>query len=242
MSKKIAMWSGPRNLSTAMMYSFASRSDTSVVDEPFYAAYLAKTGLIHPMNAEVLAAGDTDANKVIDYCLGDNPESSSIFYQKHMTKHMISSFSRDWITELCNVFLIRDPGRVIASYHAKSEDPQLSDIGVKEQQELFDKVCQDTGQAPVVIDSADILENPALMIKKLCEAIGITYQEQMMNWQLGPKPYDGVWAPHWYKSVWKSTGFGVANRKVSVVPDHLQALLEEANEYYDKLKTHTLKV
>jgi len=238
--KKIAMWSGPRNLSTAMMYSFAQRSDTSVVDEPFYAAYLATTDIQHAMYQEIIDAGQTDATKVADYCVGTNPQQKPVFYQKQMTKHMIPSFNREWIYQVCNVFLIRDPARVIASYHAKHEDPELADIGVKEQLALFEMISQKSGSAPTVIDSADILENPELMLTALCKAIGIEFQPNMLNWTAGPKDYDGVWAPHWYKSVWQSTGFAAPDNKQVEIPEHLLGLLETANSYYDRLKGYAI--
>lgn len=240
--KKIAMWSGPRNLSTAMMYSFASRDDSFVVDEPFYAAYLKKTGIIHPMNKEVLEAGETNVESVIDFCTGETPNKKPIFYQKHMTKHMIPSFSRHWITELCNVFLIREPAKVIASYHAKSDDPELSDIGVKEQLEIFDKVCQHLGKPAIVIDSADILAEPKLMLEALCAAIGIEFKSSMLSWKTGPRIYDGVWAPHWYQSVWRSSGFAKPDNSIPVVPEHLEKLLDEANGYFNQIKQYALKV
>jgi len=201
----IAMWSGPRNLSTAMMYSFAQRADCKVVDEPFYAAYLAATGIKHAMYKEIILDGETNPENVAELCTTEVQETP-VFYQKHMTKHMIPSIERDWIHKVCNVFLIRDPARVIASYHAKQEDPELSDIGVKEQLEIFDKVSQKNGEAPTVIDSADILVAPEAMLRALCKAVDIEFQASMLSWSEGPKPYDGVWAPHWYQSVWKSTG------------------------------------
>ncbi len=238
--KRIAMWSGPRNLSTAMMYSFAQRSDTCVIDEPFYAAYLAATGIRHTLYREIIAAGDTDADSVARYCCEQRPQPTPVFYQKHMTKHMIEGFDRQWIHRVCNVFLIRDPGRVIVSYHARQENPVLSDIGVKEQVELFDSVCQRTGVAPVVIDSADILAAPELMLRSLCAALDITFQPQMLHWQPGPKAYDGVWAPHWYQSVWRSTGFGGAQTSQVAVPDKLKNLLAEADAYYQQIRPYAL--
>ena len=233
---RLAMWSGPRNLSTAMMYSFAARTDCFVVDEPFYAAYLNETGIIHPMNDEVIAAGETSFNKVADYCKTEQPEGKALFYQKQMTQHLVSDLNLDWIITLCNVFLIRDPSKVIASYHVKNEDPCLKDIGIKEQWDLYNTVYEATGTRPLVIDSDDILVAPELMLTALCKAVGIEFQQQMLSWKAGPKPYDGVWAPHWYQSVWKSTGFGVPSRKTPTVPKHLASVQEKATHYYDKLR------
>ena len=236
----IAMWSGPRNLSTAMMYSFAQRSDTRVVDEPFYASYLAKTGIQHAMYQAIIDDGKVNPDDVISDCTASTSDGKPVFYQKHMTKHMIPGIDRDWIDQVTNVFLIRDPRRVIVSYHAKQEKPDLSDIGVKEQVELFDRVCQKTGNAPIVINSADILKRPKLMLTLLCQSIGLEFQESMLSWQAGPKSYDGIWAPHWYKSVWKSTGFSESISKEPVLPEKLKSLAETAQDYYQKLTIHAL--
>jgi len=239
-NKKIAMWSGPRNLSTAMMYSFAARTDTTVVDEPYYAAYLAATKIIHPMHEQIIAEGESDPVKIAHLCRGDNPQQKPIFYQKQMTKHMIPEFDRDWIDDVCNVFLIREPARVIASYHVKHEDPELADIGVKEQLEIFDRVCQKTGQAALVIDSADILDAPEKMLRALCHSLDIEFQPSMLNWKTGPRSYDGVWAPHWYKSVWQSTGFGSPSKNEAQVPAHLLQLLDDANVYFEQIQKYKL--
>ncbi len=235
------MWSGPRNLSTAMMYSFAQRNDTTVLDEPFYAAYLASTGIEHPMYRQVIAGGEVNPDKVAETCTGSNPRNLPVFYQKQMTKHMISSFDRDWIFDVTNVFLIRDPVRVIASYHIQSEDPVLSDIGVKEQMELFDKIRQKSGRAPTVINSADILLAPESMLRALCHAIGIEFQSSMLSWPQGPRSFDGIWGAHWYKSVWKSSGFAAPDKTRPEVPEHLLDLLETANGYYDEISSYALK-
>ncbi len=241
-TKNIAMWSGPRNLSTAMMYCFAQRNDCSVVDEPYYAAYLKKTGIKHAMYQQIIAAGEIESSKVAEHCVGENQIQTVVYYQKHMTKHMLPSFNRDWVDQVCNVFLIRDPARVIASYHVKQEDPVLSDIGVQEQLEIFDRVSQKTGTAPVVVNSADILKSPEKMLAALCLAIGIDFQNSMLSWPEGPKSYDGVWAPHWYHSVWKSKGFAKPNDKIVKLPRHLESLLDEANQYYDKLKPYAISI
>ena len=204
---KIAMWSGPRNLSTAMMYAFAARGDCAVWDEPFYAAYLKKTGLDHPMAAQIIAAGETDPEAVAARCIGSIPAEKPHFYQKHMTVHMTDGVPLDWMREVTNVFLIRHPARVIASYAKKRESPTLMDIGFVQQAELFDRVTDLQGKPPVVIDSADIRANPPKMLRKLCEAIGLPYTPKMLRWPAGGHPDDGVWAPHWYGAVHRSTGF-----------------------------------
>lgn len=236
----IAMWSGPRNLSTAMMVSFAQRRDCAVVDEPFYAAYLQATGLVHPMREAIISDGETDPSRVVDFCVGSVPEDKTVFYQKHMTHHMIPEFDREWISRVRNVFLIRDPSRVIASYHIKREDPTLTDIGIVEQVEIFERISDMTGEAPIVIDSADILGDPEQMLGKLCRSLGLSFDKRMLHWLAGPKPYDGIWAKHWYGSVWESTGFGSPSQVPPVVPESLQGVAEEAQQYFQRIKAYAL--
>jgi sulfotransferase family protein len=237
---RIAMWSGPRNISTAMMYSFAARDDCAVWDEPFYAAYLTSTGLDHPMRREILAKGEPDAAKVIAACLGPTPDSAPVFYQKHMTQHMIPGLDRSWINDLTNVFLIRDPARVIASYAAKRQSPTLDDIGFRQQAELFDQVCQHTGKAPPVLDSHRIRKDPESALRKLCDTIDLPFQMAMLNWPEGGHKDDGVWASHWYGAVWQSTGFAGAEDAVPDVPDELGPVWEQAQFYYEKLASFVL--
>ena len=234
------MWSGPRNLSTAMMVSFAQRHDCAVVDEPFYAAYLQATGLKHPLHQEIIEDGVVDNKAVADYCIGSVPEGKQVFYQKHMTHHMIPEFDRDWMAKVTNVFLIRDPLKVIASYNIKRENPNLADIGVAEQLDIFNRVYEMTGEVPVVIDSADILANPEQMLRKLCMSLGLDFDPQMLSWAPGPKPFDGIWAKHWYSSVWESTGFGKPSNNKPVIPSSLNDLAQEAQEHFDKIKAHAL--
>lgn len=240
MTRVIAMWSGPRNLSTAMMYSFAARGDCAVWDEPFYAAYLALTGLDHPMRADILAAGDVDPARVAAACKGPTPAKQSLFYQKHMTHHMVPGVPRDWMAACTNVFLIRHPARVISSYAQKREAPTLADLGFTQQAELFDAEAERLGHAPVVIDSADIRADPEAALTRLCHAIGITFAPAMLHWTPGPKPYDGAWAPHWYNAVHHSTGFDAAEGPLPVLADNYRALAEEAMPAYSRLAQHAL--
>ncbi len=239
-SKRIAMWSGPRNLSTALMYSFAARGDCAVVDEPFYGAYLAATGIDHPMRDAVIASQSRDPAQVAALCLGPIPQQQSLFYQKQMTMHMIPQFDRSFLGELTNVFLIRHPARVIASYARKREAPTLADIGFVQQAELFDQVAQMTGSAPLVVDSSDIRANPRETLSRLCAALGIAFAESMLSWPAGPKPYDGVWAPHWYDEVWKSTGFGAAEGDLPKLSDAFESLCTAALPYYQRLSAHKI--
>ena len=238
---RIAMWSGPRNLSTAMMYAFASRGDCAVWDEPFYAAYLAATGFPHPMTPEVIAAGEPDPAKVAEACLGPIPRSQSLFYQKHMTLHMIPEFERGFMLGLTNVFLIRHPARVVASYSKKRESPTLHDIGYVQQAHLFHQVADWLGEPPIVIDSFDIRAKPLEMLMKLCTSLGIPFTEKMLHWPAGPKPYDGAWAPHWYNAVHKSTGLDEPEGPLPVLEPEFQRLADEAQPYYDRLSAFALK-
>ena len=200
MTKRIAMWSGPRNLSTAMMYSFAARGDTAVVDEPFYAAYLAQTGLDHPMRDVVLAHQSTDVRDVVETL--EKPLLEPIFYQKHMTHHILPGWPLGWLGGVVNVFLIRHPARVVASYVAKREAPTLEDLGFVQQVEIMSRVAD-----PIVIDASDVRADPAKALAALCARLGIPWTPKMLHWPAGGHPDDGVWASHWYGAVHKSTGF-----------------------------------
>lgn len=235
----IAMWSGPRNLSTAMMRSFGSRSDCTVWDEPFYAAYLVRTGIAHPMAAQVTQAYETDPAVIAERCLAK--VDAPVFYQKHMTHHMIDDFQRAWITGVENVFLIREPARVVASYHAKRELPAFDDLGFRQQNELFDQVTQAHGQTPIVIDAADISRDPQGMLTKLCQKLGIAFDPAMLSWAAGPRPEDGLWGQHWYNAVWQSTGFApLTVDPVPPLPEPLEAIVEIAQRYYQKLAQYRL--
>ncbi|QGY00130.1 HAD family hydrolase [Roseovarius faecimaris] len=236
---RIAMWSGPRNLSTAMMYSFGARADMAVVDEPFYAAYLAMTGLDHPMRNEILASQPTDPSQVVTDLLGTIPDGKPHFYQKHMSQHMIDGVPRDWTREVTNVFLIRHPARVAASFAAKYENPGLMDIGFVQQAELFQQLL-DAGQQPVVIDSHDIRDDPERMLRRLCDAIGLPWDPAMLHWPEGGHKDDGVWAEHWYGAVHRSTGFARKEGELPSVRDTLADLAEAAMPYYEALKSHKL--
>ncbi len=237
---RIAMWSGPRNLSTAMMYSFGARDDCAVWDEPYYAAYLVATGMDHPMKTEILSQWEQDPDTVAKRCIGNIPDDKSVFYQKHMTQHMIPEFDRSWLKDVTNVFLTRDPARVIASYHFKRDSPTLEDIGFKQQAEIFQQVTEKTGKAPAVLDSADILADPEGMLRKLCDRIGLAFQSSMLSWPKGGHKDDGPWASHWYESVWNSTGFGKASTAPAIVPDESLDLLEETLPFYELMTTHKL--
>lgn len=237
---RIAMWSGPRNLSTALMYAFAARGDCAVWDEPFYAAYLKQTGIHHPMRDAVIAAGLTDPVDVAAACLGPFPPEQTLFYQKHMTLHMVNGFDRGFMRDCVNVFLIRHPARVVASYTRKREAPTLADIGFVRQAELFDEVSGWLGYRPLVIDSHDIRANPRTALSGLCGALGIPFTERMLSWPAGPKPFDGVWAPHWYNAVHASTGFESPEGPLPDLPPGGQDLVAAAMPFYERLAAHRL--
>ncbi len=208
-SVRLAMWSGPRNLSTTLMRAFASRADTSVVDEPFYAAYLNLTGLRHPMVEQILAHHETDPARVIASLTGAVPAGRAVFYQKHMVHHMIAAIPMDWLDRIeIHVMLIRHPARVVASYNRKMESLTSGAMGFEQQEVLLDRLTSASARAPLVVDADTILTDPGGVLRRLCAAIGLDWDPAMLSWPAGPRPEDGVWAAHWYDAVWRSTGFG----------------------------------
>jgi hypothetical protein len=236
----IAMWSGPRNISTAMMYSFGNRPDCLAWDEPFYGFELKTSGRDHPMREEIIAANECDWARLVAKCLAPPPDGKHVFYQKHMTHHMLGGFDRSWLTGLTNAFLIRAPERVLASYAKKWSDVSLDAIGFIAQAEIFDSIAERLGHAPPVIDADDILDNPRAMLTKLCTACGIAFDEAMLSWPKGPKPFDGVWAPHWYNAVWQSTGFEKPAEYSTGLSGELQAVADAARPYYERLWRHRI--
>jgi hypothetical protein len=235
------MWSGPRNISTAMMRSFGNRCDTAVIDEPFYAAYLAQTGLRHPMRDAVLASQSGDWREIVRVLTGAVPDGRPVFYQKHMTHHMLPGIDRLWMAACRNVFLIRSPSRVLASYKVRHDHVTLDDIGVRQQAELFDTVCDALGHAPPVIDAADILAAPETALRALCETLGLAFTPAMLHWPAGPRPTDGVWAPAWYQSVEASTGFAKPDADRGL-DEALKPVAAAAWPYYARLAAHRIGV
>jgi hypothetical protein len=201
------MWSGPRNISTAMMRSFSSRSDCFVSDEPFYGAFLKESSADHPMADEVIASMETDWQKVAETLAGDPPDGSPIWYQKQMAHHMVGPVAPDDLEGMTHAFLIRDPARMAASYARKRETVSAADLGLQLQREFFDRECDRLGQAPPVIESAYVLAEPAGVLSQLCWALGINWDPAMLHWPAGRHPEDGKWASHWYGHVEASTGF-----------------------------------
>lgn len=237
---RIAMWSGPRNMSTTMMRSFGARPDTVCVDEPFYAAYLGLTGLRHPMTDEIFATQSRDPLDIVRDMSGNSGLQTGVFYQKHMTHHMVPAISRDWMASCRNVFLIRHPARVIASYVRKMDDISLQAIGFPQQLSLFEYAKAIEGQVPLVIDSTDILNDPSTMMSSLCSALGLDWRAEMLAWETGAKPEDGAWAPHWYDAVWRSSGFGPRPGPLPPLDRDLGGLHQEALEIYEHLAAHKL--
>jgi hypothetical protein len=208
MTLRIAMWSGPRNISTAMMRSFASRADTAVTDEPFYGAFLKATGEPHPGAADVIASMDCDWQSITRAMCGPIPNGKSIWYQKHMPHHMVGPVDISAFPDHAHVFLIRDPALVVASYEAKNDlrEPQL--LGFAQLAAYHRRISDQLGRPAPVVDSNAILADPAGQLTALCAALGIAWDPATLSWPAGPHPADGVWAPHWYEAVWNSTGFG----------------------------------
>jgi hypothetical protein len=238
---RIAMWSGPRNISTAMMRSWGNRPDTFVCDEPFYACYLKATGRKHPGREEVIERGETDPRKVIAQLTGPVPGGKRIFYQKQMTHHFLPEIDRDWLGAVTNCFLIRDPAEVIVSYVKKNNDPALEDIGFVQQAEIFDWVREESGQVPPVIDAHDVLENPEKILRSLCKAVGVEFIKEMLSWAPGLRETDGIWAKHWYDEVATSTGFRTTTRRErEPVPERLRDVYERSREFYERLYQYRL--
>lgn len=238
---RIAMWSGPRNISTALMRSWGSRRDTTVWDEPLYAHYLQVTGREHPGRAEVIAQHETDVEVVIRRLTrAPIPDQADIFYQKHMAHHMLPGMSSEWVHNLRNAFLIRDPAEMLPSLQEFLPEPTLRDTGLKQQWVLFQMAKQDTGRPPPVIDARDVLRNPEGMLRTLCKALNVPFRPTMLSWDAGPRATDGVWAKHWYDAVEQSTGFQPPTPSSDPVPDRLKSLHATCQEYYRLLSAHRL--
>jgi len=241
MTRRIAMWSGPRNISTAMMRAFENRADCAVSDEPFYAHYLAATGIDHPMKEAVIASQPGDWRDVVAEITGPAPGGAAVWYQKHMTHHMIPAVGRNWFNRVDHAFLIRDPRAMAASYGARREGATAADLGAQLQAELHDEVIERTGKAPPVIDAADVLADPQGMLTLLCQALGIAFDPAMLSWPAGRRDSDGVWGQHWYASVWASTGFrAVTAREIALTPA-LEAVAESCMPFYERLHEKRLR-
>ena len=237
---RIAMWSGPRNISTAMMRAWENRLDTFVVDEPFYAHYLSKNKVEHPGREKVLLNGEIDSYKVSQGLVKDISNSHKVYYQKHMTHHLLDSVNRDWMKDVMNCFLIRNPKDMIISYSKIHSDITRDLLGIEQQKEIFDYVQNFTGEVPPVIDAKDVLLNPRGVLTKFCNRIGIDFSEKMLNWPKGSRDTDGIWGKYWYNNVINSTGFNPYTVKNSEVPDEYKSIYKESLKLYEDL--HYLRI
>ena len=237
--KRICLWSSPRNISTALMYSFAQRSDTKVIDEPFYAHYLSKTNADHPGKEEILADMENDGEKVIEnVILGDYNED--VIFMKQMTHHLIQ-INESFLDKVTNVFLIRDPKQLISSLAQVIPVVNMHATGIKRQHELFHRLSDDNNR-PVVIDSGEILKNPESALTQLCYSLDIPFEKSMLKWEPGPIKEDGIWAKHWYENVHRSSGFEKQHTSSRELPEELTELYKESLPFYKDLFNHSIKV
>ncbi|MGN6171987.1 MAG: hypothetical protein ACTHPS_03380 [Streptosporangiaceae bacterium] len=224
------MWSGPRTVSTALMRAWENRPDTVVTDEPLYAFYLARTGIDHPGRAEIIKSQPNDWRVVIDQLTrGPLPGGKTICYAKHMTHHLLPEVDRRTLAPLRHAHLIRDPAELLASYAKVRSAPTLADLGIAAQAEIFAEF------GGPVLDSRDLLRSPGPMLRALCAALDVPFDEAMLSWPPGPRPSDGVWAPYWYASVRASTGFGPYRPAAEPLPAHLRAGADQCRPYYARL-------
>jgi hypothetical protein len=234
----INLISGPRNVSTALMYSFAQRQDTKVVDEPFYGYYLKLTGIIHPGRKRIMQSMSTEIDEITNKLLAED-KNGQITFLKNMAHHHIN-VDEQFMHAANNVFLIRNPAELLVSFSKVIKEPTIDDIGVKKSSEIFEDLVS-AGKQPVVIDSGELLKDPLLMLERLCQAIGIRSDPNMQCWPAGPREEDGIWAEYWYHNVHKSIGFIKSEPKAVEVPKELQATYEEAMIYYKDLYKKSLK-
>lgn len=232
---RIAMWSGPRNISTALMRSWGNRSDTVVCDEPLYAHYLKKTGLPHPGATEVMRHHETDWRKAVAELVGPIPGGKRVYYQKHMAHHLMPGMDRGWLDQVSNCFLIRDPREMLTSLIKNVPNPRIEDTGLPQQVEILELVRERTGRVPPVLDARDILLNPRAMLSALCESLGLAFEERMLSWPPGRRETDGIWAPYWYEAVERSTGFQPYQPKDEAIPKNLEPVYHRCLVEYDQL-------
>jgi len=236
--KRICLWSSPRNISTAMMYSFAQRDDTTVIDEPLYAHYLSITNSNHPGREEILQSQSTDANKVIKEIILAEYNKPVVFF-KQMTHHLVN-VSLDFLSKTENIIFIRDPKQIIASYAQVRDDVNMQDIGIEMQWFLFNHFMQ-SNLSCIVLDSNEILKSPRNVLQQLCDALKISFTEKMLHWPAGAKTYDGAWAKYWYNNVHKSTGFEKQKTSERNLPAKFESLYQESEVFYEKLYPYSIK-
>ncbi len=239
MTRSICLWSGPRNISTALMYSFAQLPDVRVVDEPLYGHYLRASGAEHPDRQLVMEAMNCNGDAVMRDLLRQQTEDSSrALFIKHMAHHLLD-LDLGFLQSTRNVFLVRDPREMLPSLAIQLPHATLADTGLQRQWELYNELLE-AGQEPAILDSRELLLNPKGVLSRLCPLLGLGFTSNMLTWEAGARVEDGVWAPHWYHAVHKSTGFATYQRK-SGFPDQLQPLLEDCSPYYEKLFEHALR-
>lgn len=238
---RIAMWSGPRNISTAMMRSWGNRPDTVVCDEPLYAHYLKATGADHPGREEVIASQENDWRVVVERLTGPIPEGRSIHYQKHMTHHLLPDMDRAWLDKVTNAFLIRDPRDMVLSLAKVLPKVHLSDTGLPQQIEIFERIRKSTGKIPPVVDARDVQNHPEAVLPRLCEALDVPFDPAMLAWPPGPRTTDGIWARHWYANVEKSTRFEPYKEKHETVSPDLAEIVDVCLGLYDRLAEHRIR-
>jgi hypothetical protein len=237
---RIAAWSGPRNISTAMMRSWGNRPDTHVTDEPLYAHYLSAHPVDHPGVDEVVANGETDWRKVVAWLTGPIPNGKATWYQKHMAHHLLPHVELGWIERLTHCFLIRQPKEMLSSLLAVMPNPSLPDTGLPQQVDLFERVRRQHGRIPPVVDARDLLENPRGVLSKLCAALGVNFSDTMLQWPAGRRDTDGIWGKYWYANVERSTGFERYESRDRAVPDEHSALLGQCVALYQELHRHRI--
>ncbi|GAB4182933.1 MAG: branched chain amino acid aminotransferase [Wenzhouxiangellaceae bacterium] len=235
------MWSGPRNLSTALMRSWGSRADTYVTDEPFYAHYLSQVDVDHPGREQVLASQNNDWREVASWLTGEIPLGRPIWYQKHMAQHYLPGMEGDWFKHLRHAFLLRDPKAVVASFAKVVAQPSLHDTGFPQLLALYQRAADLSGRPPAVVDSADILRQPEATLRQLCAALAVPFDHAMLRWAPGRRDTDGVWAPYWYATVEQSTGFQPYVERSIELPPRLQAVYEDCLPYYRQLSEFQLR-
>lgn len=238
---RIAMWSGPRNISTAMMRSWENRSDTMVVDEPLYGPYLFKTHKKHPMHAEIIKDQGAEYDPIISQLTqGNLVKNKAIYYQKHMCHHIIEDMDITWVKHFKNAFLIRNPKSVLASYIKKHNLPTAYDLGYPQQLKIFNYIKENCGYKPVVMEAKDILNNPRKMLAILCKNLSVKFDESMLSWAKGYRESDGIWAPRWYNRVIESTGFSEYKHKEIELNLEQKTIVEDCLPYYEALKDHKI--
>jgi hypothetical protein len=236
------MWSGPRNVSTALMRSWGNRNDTLVVDEPFYAHYLRVTGLEHPGRDEVIEHHESDWRRVVDSLFARVPDGVAILYQKQMSHHLLAQMGREWLDGMTHAFLIRDPRPMLASLGEKLGGFDLDATGLPQQVEIFDHVIRRTGRVPPVVDSADLLARPEPVLRALCDALGVPFSDRMLTWPAGPRTTDGVWARYWYDRVERSTRFeSPAAEATAVLSPQAAAIEARCRPLYERLREQRLR-